>query len=107
MPDTLPILKQRAQTDDNESVRGAAVQELARNFKDKAGIFELFCNVAVNDSFERSEDEYGKYETNPRQTALEAILKHYPNHFQVLPLLRDRSQNDPDRHLREWVKKKL
>ncbi|HEY9650829.1 MAG TPA: NACHT domain-containing protein, partial [Coleofasciculaceae cyanobacterium] len=32
-PDTLPLLKQRATTDDHEDVRGAAVQELARGWK--------------------------------------------------------------------------
>ncbi|MFE1744913.1 NACHT domain-containing protein, partial [Coleofasciculus sp. H7-2] len=33
-PDTLPWLKQRAQTDDNSDVRRAAVQELARGWKE-------------------------------------------------------------------------
>jgi HEAT repeats len=107
-PDTLPWLKQRAQTDDNWSVRGAAVQELARNFKDETGIFELFCNVAVNDPFQPSQDELmRRIESNPRQTALEIILKYYPNDSQVLTLLRDRTQNDPDEKLREWAKNKL
>jgi predicted NACHT family NTPase len=105
--DTLPILKQSAQTDDNSSVRRAAVEELVRNFKDETGIFELFCHVAVNDPFQRSESEYGQYETNPRQTALEVILKHYPKHSDTLALLRDRTQNDPDEKLREWAKNKL
>jgi predicted NACHT family NTPase len=106
-PDTLPILKERAQTDDDWNVRSAAVKELAYNFKDETGILQLFCHVAINDPFKHSESEYGQYETNPRQTALEAILKHYPNHPQTLPLLRDRTQNDPDEKLREWAKEEL
>ncbi|PAX60174.1 HEAT repeat domain-containing protein [Brunnivagina elsteri] len=107
-PDTLPILKQRAQTDDDESVRRAAVEELARNYKNEAGILELFCHVAINDPFPTSSDEFLRhFKTNPRQTALELILKHYPKHPQVLSLLRDRTQNDPDEKLREWAKKQL
>jgi predicted NACHT family NTPase len=105
--ETLPILKQHAQTDDNWNVRGTAVQELARNFKEETGIFELFCNVVVNDPFQRSNGEYSQYETNPRQTALEIILKHYPNDSQVLSLLRDRATNETDEKLREWAKDKL
>jgi hypothetical protein len=100
-------LKERAQTDDDWNVRSAAVKELAYNFKDETGILQLFCHVAINDPFKHSESEYGQYETNPRQTALEAILKHYPNHPQTLPLLRDRTQNDPDEKLREWAKEEL
>jgi hypothetical protein len=96
-------LKQRAQTDDNSSVRDAAVQQLARNFKDETGIFELFCNLVVNDPFQRIYD----FETNPRQSALELILRYYPNNPQTLALLRDRIHNDPDEKLREWAKDKL
>lgn len=68
-------------------------------------MFEFFNDIAVNDSFKRSDDKsIAKYETNPRQTALEIILKYYPNHPQTLPLLQDRADNDPDEQLREWVK---
>ncbi|BAZ41290.1 signal transduction protein [Calothrix sp. NIES-4101] len=106
-PDTLPILKQHALTDDHWNVRRAAVEDLARNFKDETGIFELFCDVAVNDPFQVSEDEYSQFETNPRQAALEVILKHYPSHSDTLALLRDRSTNDTDEKLRGWAKKQL
>jgi predicted NACHT family NTPase len=105
-PDTLPILKQLAQTDDDNYVRCAAAQELAR-YKDETGILELFRDVAVNDSFQLSQYEFDVLERNPRYTALDIILKHYPNHPQTLPLLCDRTQNDPDEKLREWAKNKL
>ncbi|MGB3653118.1 MAG: HEAT repeat domain-containing protein, partial [Rivularia sp. (in: cyanobacteria)] len=107
-PDTLPILKQRAQTDEDLFVRGAAVEELAKGWKNEPRMFEFFYDIAVNDSFKRSDHKsIAKYETNPRETALEIILKHYPNHPQTLPLLRDRAENDPDEQLRKWAKKMI
>jgi len=136
-PDTLPILKQCAQSDDNENVRYAAVQELApgwkddpdtlpilktltllddswlvryvavrglaRGWKDEPGMFEFLCDRALNDPFERKEDR----ENNPRQLALEIIIKQYRDRPQTLPLLRDRAGNDPDEKVREFANKKL
>jgi hypothetical protein len=40
-PDTLPWLKQKAQSDDDSTVRQAAVQELAKGWKDEPWLFEL------------------------------------------------------------------
>lgn len=102
-------MKQRAQTDDEGYVRSAAVQALARNYKHEVGVLGLFCNVAVNDPFQPSKEKLimRSIITNPRQTALEVILKHYPNYPQILPLLSDRSENDPDENLRKWAKSKL
>jgi predicted NACHT family NTPase len=102
-PDTLAWLKQKAQSDDDWAVRYAAVQELARSWKDEPWMFELLCNCAINDPFVRKQDWQG----NPRQIALEVIIKQYPNHPQTLPLLHDRAENDPDEKVREFVKKKL
>ncbi len=102
-PDTLPLLKQRAQADDHSDVRSTAVQELARGWKDEPWVFEFLYNVALNDPFECQED----WETNPRQTALEIIIKQYPNYPQTLPLLQDRAENDPDEQVWEFANKKL
>jgi CheY-like chemotaxis protein len=102
-PDTLPILKQRAQSDDDGDVRRAAVHELARGWKDEPWMFDFLCNCALNDLFERKEDR----EDNPRQLALEIIIKQYRDHPQTLPLLRDRAENDPDEKVREFAQKKL
>jgi predicted NACHT family NTPase len=102
-PDTLPILKTRALSDDNWDVRWVAVRELARGWKDEPWMFEYLCNCALNDPFERKEDR----EDNPRQLALEIIIKQYPDHSQTLPLLQDRAENDPDEKVRELAKKKL
>jgi len=102
-PDTLPMLKQWATSDDDWNVRGAAVQELAQGWKNDPEIFELLCDRTVNDPFERKE----YWEGNPRQTALEAIIKQRPDSPQTLSLLRDRADNDSDEKLREFAKKKL
>jgi predicted NACHT family NTPase len=102
-PETLPILKQRAQSDDDSAVRRAAVQEIARGWKDESGIFELLCDVAINDPFDRENE----WEENPRETALAAIIELYPDRPQTLELVRDRAQNDSDETLREFAQKKL
>lgn len=107
---TLPWLKKIAQTDKHLEIKFAAIEELAQgiaqDWKNEPGIFELFYNVAINDSFKReSYLSLGKLRYNPRQTALEIIFKHYSNHPQTLPLLKDRAENDPDEQLREWAKK--
>ncbi|WP_366557876.1 hypothetical protein [Okeania sp. SIO1I7] len=84
-------------------MRVEAVQQIATGWKHEPGIFEFFDRTAVNDPFQREKN----WEDNPRQIALEEIVKHYPNHPQTLPLLQDRAENDPDEKLREWAKKKL
>lgn len=102
-PETLIILKKRATVDKSSVVRQAAVQELARGFPDEPGIFDVFYNCAMSDSFER---EYN-FQDNPRQIALEAITENYPQHPQTLSLLRDRAENDPDEQVREFARKNL
>jgi len=96
-------IKYHAQADNDGDVRRAAVQALASNFKDEPGMFEVFYNCAVNDPFKRKED----YEDNPRQIALLAIIKQYPDYPQTLPLLRDRAENDADEKVREFAQNKL
>ncbi|HEY9708590.1 MAG TPA: hypothetical protein V6D48_10350 [Oculatellaceae cyanobacterium] len=46
-------------------------------------------------------------EYNPRQTALEAVIKQYRDNPQTLPFLQDRAENDPDEKVRELAKEKL
>ena len=102
-PDTLPLLKQKAQSDDVWAVRYTAVQELAQGWKDEPWMFELLCNCAINDPFVREKD----WQDNPRQLALEIIIKQYPNHPQTLPLLHDRADNDPDEKVKQFAQNKL
>jgi len=102
-PETLAWVKQLAQSDSNWAVRRAAVQELARGWRNESGIFELLCDVAINDPFDR-EDEW---QDNPRQAALAATIELYPDRPQTLELVRDRAQNDRDQKLREFAQEKL
>jgi hypothetical protein len=48
-----------------------------------------------------------KRQNNPRQTALEAIVRYYHDHPQILDLLRDRADNDPDEQVRNFAKNLL
>ncbi|MEG4628839.1 HEAT repeat domain-containing protein, partial [Microcoleus sp. AR_TQ3_B6] len=102
-PETLPILQQLAQSDDDSDVRQAAVQQLAWGWKDDPELFELLCDVAINDPFDR-EDEW---QYNPRQAALAATIELYPDRPQTLELVRDRAQNDSDETLRKFAQEKV
>jgi len=102
-PETLPILKQLAQSDDNWDVRRAAVEELAQGWKDEPGIFEWLGDIALNHPFERKSD----FQDNPRQTALEIMLKQYADRPKTLEILRDRFANDPDEQVRKFAQKQL
>ncbi|MCY7272761.1 MAG: HEAT repeat domain-containing protein [Phormidesmis sp. CAN_BIN44] len=102
-PETEPILKSLAQSDGNRYVRRVVVQELAQGWKDDPTMFEFLSDRTLHDPFERKYDR----QENPRQTALEAIIKHYPAHAQTRELLSDRAQNDPDEEVREFATQKL
>ncbi len=102
-PETLSILKQRAQYDDDFTVRFLALTELAYGWKDEPEIFEWLCDIAINHSFER---QYS-FQGNPRQTALEIMLKQYSDRPKTLEILRDRFVNDPDEQVREFAEKQL
>ena len=60
-------------------------------------------DIAINYPFESK----FKFPNNPRQTALEIMLKQYPDRPKTLEILRDRAQNDRDQQLREFAQKKL
>jgi hypothetical protein len=103
--DTLLWLKHRAQNDDDGAVRRAAIQELARGWKNEPAMFEFLCNVSLNDIFVRQ----GEWEHNPRKIALYIIIEQYGNIYpqRILSLLSDRTANDPDEKVREFAKNKL
>ena len=84
-------------------MRYAAVQELARGWKDDPALFKLLCYVAINNPFDREYD----LQDNPRQTALTAMIKLYPDRPQTLELVRDRAQNDSNEICREFAQEKL
>ena len=101
-PETLPILKVQVKQDD-KYVRCAAVQELARGWKDDLSLFELWCDRTLKDPFERTHD----FEKNPRQIALDVLVRQYPNHPKTTELLHDRVQNDTDEKFRAWATEQL
>ncbi len=101
--ETLELLKQWVESDDNSDIRVEALRQIATGWKHQPGIFELFYHTALNDPFQpENEHQY-----NPRQIALEAIVKQYRDYPQSLPLLKDRAAKDPDKQLRKWAKRKL
>ena len=101
--DILSILKDKAQNDEYWPVRTAAVQGLAQGWKDEPGMFERLSQIAHTDPFVRKNN----FQTNPRQTALKAILQNYPDRPEILQLLHDRSTNDTDEQLRQFAQEKL
>ena len=84
-------------------MRTEAVRQIATGWKHEPGTFEIFYDNALNDPFERK----SILQYNPRQIALKAIVKQYPDHPQTLPLLEDRAENDPDEQLQNWAERKL
>ncbi|MCH2047675.1 MAG: HEAT repeat domain-containing protein, partial [Trichodesmium sp. ALOHA_ZT_67] len=102
-PGILELLKQRVLSDESWRVRTEAVGQIATGWKHEPGTFEIFYDNALNDPFERIHE----IQDNPRQTALEAIVKQYPDHPQTIPLLQDRAENDSDEQLQIWAKKIL
>ncbi|MEH1925727.1 HEAT repeat domain-containing protein [Nostoc sp.] len=106
-PDTLAILKHSATNDDHAEVRSAAVEALGKYFQYQPELFDIYYNCAVNDPFQHQEKRKIVWEINPRRIALEIIIKQFPQHPKTLPLLRDRTENDPDEQVREFAQKKL
>ncbi|BBC24371.1 NACHT domain-containing protein [Pseudanabaena sp. ABRG5-3] len=105
--DTLLWLKDRALNDENYAVRSTSVEEIAKGWKEDIQTFDFVCDRAINDTFVRGKDQFDIYRTNPRQTALAAILEHYSDKPQTLELLKTVSNNDPDEKLKEFAKKEL
>ena len=101
--DTLPWLKDRALSDENADVRSAAVQAITQVWKEKSETFDFLCDRAIRDPFKRKNE----YQDNPRQTALEGILKHYSDKPQILELLNTVSNNDSDTKLKTFAKEEL
>jgi|GEM_PF-1902798 len=100
---TFSLLQSRAQSDEAGLVRSAAVSALADRWNFAIETFELLYSCILNDPFQRSESE----QHNPRQAALESMLKHYRDDPLTLELMRDRAQNDPDEHLRIFAWEQL
>ena len=66
-------------------------------------IFDFLYSIVLDDLFRwQNLKEY-----NPRLTALRAIGEKYRDRSEVLDLLLDRSQKEPDDRLREYAQEQL
>ena len=109
--DILIVLIKCCQLENNDlikdSLRETLMQELIQSWQPSLDIYDFIYDFAADDSFSPLVAFESNYNCHPRQTALEVILKNYPNHPKTLPLLRNRAENDPDEQLREFAQKKL
>jgi Trp operon repressor len=103
-PETLKIIKDKAENDPDWQVRCKAIRNIGKIWKDESTKIKLLQSYALDDFFKR---DTSFDEENPRQTALEILLAHYPTHPKTLELLHDRAINDPDEQLREWAQQRL
>jgi predicted NACHT family NTPase len=84
-PETLPILKQLAQSDDNGNVRRAAVQELARGWKDDPETLPWLKQLA------QSDDDW-----SVRRAAVQELARGWKDDPETLPWLKQLAQSDDD-----------
>ena len=89
-------LKGRAVQDEDSQVRAIALVELMRGWKDELGMFEFLRDRTLSDF----DNLNGSFPYNPRFTALEAIIEHYPENAGILPLLRSLAISDSDEQVR-------
>ncbi|MEQ8961598.1 MAG: HEAT repeat domain-containing protein, partial [Coleofasciculus sp. C2-GNP5-27] len=82
-PETLPLLKQRIQSDDIGYVRGVAVQELARGWKDDPDTLPLLKQLIQSDD-----------DGDVRGAAIEELAKGWKDEPDTLPLLKQLIQSD-------------
>jgi predicted NACHT family NTPase len=96
-PDTLPWLKDCALENKNEYVREAAVNAIIQNNQEDPELFECLANISFNNPFEG--EDFWPF--NPRQTALEGLLKNFSNNPKTLEILNQVALNDSDEELRK------
>ncbi len=103
-PEVLSLLKSLAQQAKESFVRKTAVEAIVEYFTQTLGVFELLCEAAVQDPFQRENSK----QFNPRQTILESLLARYSTHPKTFKVLHNhRAINDPDEQLREWAQEQL
>ena len=101
-PQTKDLLRNRAENDPDKKVRLCAIKQLISTWKNDPGMFEFLCVLAIQYPY-----KYYWFDDYLRQTALEAIVEHYPDHPQTKDLLRDRAENDHDRNMRKLAAEML
>jgi len=93
-PDTLPWLKQKAQSDDDwvlrgAAVRGAAVQEIAKGWKNDPDTLPWLKQKA------QSDDNWAV-----RRAAVQELAKGWKDDPDTLPILKQKAQSDDHRYVR-------
>jgi hypothetical protein len=96
-PDTLQMIRYHAESDGDSSTKFITVKDLTQSRQDRLEMLEFFYNIAQS-------NDRG---INPSQAALKAIIENYPDRPELLDLLLDRSQNDPDDRVRKYAEKQL
>ncbi|MCU0545314.1 MAG: HEAT repeat domain-containing protein [Oscillatoriaceae cyanobacterium Prado104] len=89
-PETLPLLKQRAQSDDDSDVRQVAVQEIARGWKDDPETLPLL------KQWTQSNDDWAV-----QCAAVQEIARGWKDDPETLPLLKQRAQSDGNWDVRQ------
>jgi len=89
-PQTLPWLKQLAQSYDNSDVRRAAVEELARGWKDDPETLPILKQLAQSD-----------YDLDVRRAAVQEIARGWKDDPETLPWLKQQAQSDHGVTMRE------
>ncbi|MEQ8536471.1 MAG: HEAT repeat domain-containing protein [Coleofasciculus sp. D1-CHI-01] len=84
-PDTLPMLKQKAQSDDDKFVRRAAVQELAKGWKNDPDTLPMLKQKAQSDD-----------DSAVRHAAVQELAKGWKNDPDTLPILKQKAQSNDD-----------
>ncbi|MGB7891254.1 MAG: HEAT repeat domain-containing protein, partial [Microcoleus sp.] len=88
-PETLPWLKQLAQSDDNWAVREAAVQELAQGWKNDPEVLPLLKQVAQSDD-----------DSSVRSAAVQELAGGWKDNPETLRLLKQMARSDDNWALR-------
>jgi HEAT repeat protein len=89
LPETKPLLLDRARNDQDAGVRGAALGALAEHFRDAPETKPLLLDHARNDQG-----------ADVRWAALGALAEHFRDAPETKPLLLDRARNDEDATVR-------
>jgi predicted NACHT family NTPase len=95
-PQTLPWLKQLAQSDDDGDVRSSAVQELARGWKDDPETLPILKQLA------QSDDDW-----LVRFSALQELARGWKDDPETLPILKQLAQSDDNGYVRSSAVEEL
>jgi len=113
-PEILILLKKCVLEDEDWMVREIALKAIIKEGKKDIQTFNFLYDRIISDPFQREyhlelhplKPEY-YLERNPRQTALEGLLKNFGDDPKILEILNQVALNDSDEKLREFAVEKL